>query len=307
MNSLSGSLRGTRYSSIDEWPEHACGTCEKTFRHPARTPRTECSDCESDREQREAEEAHQHRLEEEARRERDRIADLRANLATHQAHAGVPAGYRRYTRGAWETLYGAWEGRESTRKLIDWPAADLDPLDWLVVFYGPYGRRKTSMATSILGEAICRDMSCVWWDMNDYLEKLKLGIRREKAESAIAKGTLSYMPRELENVQPYTLIKRWAWESDLLLLDDLGSLKGARPSSDAWWREEIAGLLRHRHAWLRATIVTTNGQIEDLHIIDASLVSRMDVRLAFDMDDGTDYRRADAHKPTPNQRNADRR
>jgi hypothetical protein len=240
-----------------------------------------------------AEFAEQQRREEGERRRREwevHLADVRANLPHHMAAAGVPTGYLRFTRASWEARYGRWEDRESTRGLVGWPQPPLDPAAWLVVFYGPYGRRKTSMATALLAEGLLRGLRCRWWDMNDYLERLRRGIRLER-DGHYGHGS-------------YGEVKLEAVDCDLLVLDDLGAVRGARAappspsvvmhdrSQAGWWQEEVAYLLRQRHSWVRATVVTHNGaRVEDVGIVDQSLVSRMDVGFAFDMDDGVDHRR----------------
>lgn len=286
----------SRFTSPEDWPKYICKTCSMTYHHPAFQEVLECEKCRDGREAAERRQIRAQREQEAQSREQERLAGLRGNLQAHMTAAGVPTGYLRYTKASWERLYGPWRSRDSTAQLERWPSEGLDPQEWLVIFYGPYGRRKTSMATSLLSEAIMGDMSCQWWDMNHYLAELKVGIRRERAEADVISGKIRHLPRELESVKPYSLIQRRAWDCDFLVIDDLGSLKGARSSRDSWWKEEIGGLLRHRHAWVRPTVVTTNGKIENLDVIDPSLVSRMDVELAFDMDvDGIDHRRQDAH------------
>lgn len=271
----------------EEWPDRTC-TCGKTWKNP-HGGEGECDDCRRSREADERRAVACFAKEQERRR----LSGIRDNLPEFMSRAGIPAGYHRYTRESWEALYGAWEDRESTRELIGWPWQDLHPCDWAVVLYGPYGRRKTSLATSVLVEALCRGLDVQFWDMNDYLERLKLGIRKEKAEQAQLQHGWQ-MSFELVDAVPYTILKNRVLDVPVLLLDDLGSIRGAR-SGEGWWREEITFLLRQRHAWNRATIVTTNGEIESLRVIDPSLVSRLDVRLAWEMDDGTDYRRVEAH------------
>ena len=282
----------------DEWPDKTCTECGAKWKTP-RGGEGICSDCQEKADRAEAERQRQW-AEAEARKKLEaRAAYLRENLTTEMTAAGVPGGYLRYTRDGWEKLYGKWRDRQSTAELIGWPWNDLHPTDWLVLFYGPYGQRKTSMATSLMADAILRDLWCVWWDMTDYVERLKLGIRREQAEKDFSAGRVSRFPRELEGVKTYSEIKTAALDCDVLLIDDLGSVKGAR-GGESWWKEEVTYLLRHRHAWNRATLATTNGRIQDLAAIDPSLVSRMQVRLAFEMDDGNDYRRAEAKQP-PNR------
>jgi hypothetical protein len=208
----------------------------------------------------------------------------RDELERAVSRAGIPTRYRRYTRESWEARYGPWSTSGLPEAFLSWPSQD--PEEWLVALYGRYGRRKTSLGTALFIQGLSRGLSGVWLDMNDWVDEMEAGI---------ADGNSSALFMEARNAQ-------------LLLIDDLGSIRGARGSrkleDQGWWREKVAAVLRYREAWILPTAVTSNltGPGEGipreatfphgLSVIDRSLVSRMDVRLAVEMT-GRDFRVGD--------------
>lgn len=190
--------------------------------------------------------------------------------------AGTPSSYAHLTRRSWEEAWGPWSEHEVYREIVGWPPASPMPRDrlddWLILLYGRYGHRKTGLATSILGEAIERGFDDVRWeDMNTWLRMLRWN-----------------------NFERYDVVWWRAAGAQVLVFDDVGSIKGARVggrrNDQGWWKEEVSEILRYRHAEALPTVVTTNGTIEDLGEIDRSLPSRMDVKMAWEMGGGVDYR-----------------
>lgn len=209
-----------------------------------------------------------------------RLTAIRQNVPDALARAGTPTLYRNLTRASWEARYKAWEDSGATKPLIAWLGRQSGgswpteaPSDWLVMFYGLYGRRKTGLATALLGELLCAGRGGLWIDACDWIERQQRGI---------ANGTAGAVYDE-------------AAEVDVLVIDDLCSVLTARDGTkrdeQAWWRERLALLLRHRHAHVKTTIVTANiERLEELARIDGSLVSRMDVPHAYELK-GEDRRR----------------
>jgi len=250
-----------------EWPLAACPTCDTSPRphpHGAFGPQ-QCDDCRD----REAEIAR------EAWRRRE-YEDRRANLSALLSRANCPTRYKHFTRDAWEAAYGPWQGAV-TGRLVGWTGEE--PESWLVLLYGRYGRRKTSLATALLGERIVAGKHGLWWDAAEWTHKLQVGIKDDTSAE----------------------VYRSAAAVDVLLLDDLGSVIGAREGRRAeqtWWAEQLTLLLRHREAWCKPTIVTANIEaVDELGKIDRSLPSRCDVPLAFKLG-GPDYRAVAPPLPT---------
>lgn len=244
-----------------EWPAATCPDCGFTRPHPLGGEQI-CDDCRDDVEASIA--AEQTRL------DAGRAERLRT-LPTLLRRAGCPPRYGAYTRASWEASFGAWPAGTVTAKLDGWTGEE--PASWLVLFYGLYGRRKTSLATALLGERIVAGKKAQWWDAAEFGRQMQAGIRDESAQDLYAKLA----------------------GAEVLLLDDLGSVVGAREGRRAeqtWWCEQLALLLRHREAYIKPTIVTANVEsIGELARIDQSLVFRMDVPLAFKLA-GKNYRGA---------------
>ena len=223
-----------------------------------------CGDFERERVLREARE--KERELEEVERAR-RLDSVRSHLWKHLEDCGTPAGYSSFTRASWEKRFGSWEDHDIFRNLIGWPndcpMRDESRHDWLILLYGKYGRRKTGLSTAIMGEALCMGRSCRFEDMNSWLRELRA-----------------------HDFVNYESVWSRAANVDVLVFDDVGSIKGARiggrRDSD-WWKEEVSELLRFRHMHVKPTIVTSNGDIDSLGEIDRSLPSRMNVRLAWKM------------------------
>lgn len=250
-----------------EWPTATCPVegCGYTRPHPVGGTQV-CDDC---RQKRSAEVA-QRELEQAATERQARLERLPGLLAA----AGCPKRYQRFTRAAWEASFGPWQGPLSGR--LDGWTGEIEEL-WLVLLYGLYGRRKTSLATALLGERIVAGKRCVWLDAADWARRMQAAIgRKDLAHAETPEGLYESAER-----------------AEVLLLDDLGAILGAREGRRAeqtWWCEQLALLLRSREAWIRPTIVTANiEEVRELARIDESLVSRCDVPLAFKLS-GPDYR-----------------
>ena len=257
-----------------EWPFAICPECgveSTTTRRPLGTKEI-CTNCLIKRHgpgQQETEEELQDRwAAERAEREARGRANRIANLSEFLSDAGCPPRYEGFTRTSWEAAYGPWAG-SLTGRLDGWTGETADT--WLVLLYGLYGRRKTSLATALLGERIIAGKQCLWLDAVDWCQRMQAGFRDDTASD----------------------IYERAKEAAVLLLDDVGAILGGRSGrreEQSWWAEQVAMLLRHREAWILPTIVTANVKsIAELGTIDNSLVPRMDVELAFEMP-GENYR-----------------
>lgn len=199
--------------------------------------------------------------------------------------AGCPPRYWVLSRATWEKRYKPWgvgelttnhgDGRAEESMTLDelltsW--RDGDPTDnWLVFFYGAHGRGKTGLATALLGELV-KGHSIKWLDAEDWVDRMQGEF-----------GGGNWMP-----------IYRRACEADLLLLDDVASVRGDRieATGGSWGAERIALVLRDRERNLRRTIVTSNMEApSDMGAINPSLVSRIQsCRLVFNIT-GPDRRR----------------
>lgn len=199
----------------------------------------------------------------------------RAQLPNLLEKSGVPTRYAQFTRESWEQKYFPWEkpikGFESvTPKLLTWSGHVGS--EWLVIFYGRYGQRKTSLATALFGERLVAGEKGLWLDAATWIHDMKARFGKDDEEEVFER----------------------ARAADLLLVDDLGSILGARSGAreqQSWWKEQFALLFRDREMWIKPTIVTANiMSISELGAIDHSLVSRMDVDLAFLFDSEKNFR-----------------
>lgn len=246
-----------------EWPQARCPHCGFERPHPWGGEQP-CDDCRED-------------AEELAKAEAARIAAAsgarRDQLPALLAKAGCPPKYRSFTRASWEQTYGPWGKGPVTARLDGWTGETPD--SWLVLLYGLFGRRKTGLATALLGERIVAGKRAVWLDSAEWAEEMKAGFADGSSREVYERAA----------------------KAEVLLIDDLGSVLGAREGRRAeqtWWAEQCALLLRHRESWIKPTIVTANiGEVRELERIDASLVSRCDVKLAFKLT-GPDYRTREA-------------
>jgi hypothetical protein len=242
-----------------EWPAARCPHCGHERPHPIGGEQP-CDTCRED-------------ADELARAEAARITsgshERRAILPALLSRAGCPTRYRNFTRQSWEQTYGPWGKGPVTAKLDGWTGEEPD--SWLVLLYGRYGVRKTSLATALLGERIVAGKRARWWDAAEFAQAMQAGIRDNSA------------------MDVYEQLA----SAEVLLLDDLGSVIGGREGRRAeqnWWAEQCALLLRHRESWVKPTIVTANIEsVSELERVDASLVSRCDVKLAFKLV-GKNYR-----------------
>lgn len=242
-----------------DWPTARCPHCGHERPHPLGGEQV-CDNCREDAATIEREAA--------ARVDAGRD-ERRAQLPALLARAGCPPRYRGFTRDAWEGAYGPWGKGPVTARLLDWTGET--PETWLVMLYGLFGRRKTGLATALLGERIVAGKRGLWIDAAEFAQAMQAGIKD---------GTSMEVYERAERV-------------DVLLLDDLGAVIGdrqGRRAEQSWWAEQCALLLRHRESHLKPTIVTSNLEsVAQLERIDASLVSRCDVPLAFKLT-GPDYR-----------------
>ena len=262
------------YTSIAEWPLHHCPECNSEFRSPASSP-VRCQACYAAADAKRAAAATAAAM---------APTESRQSLAQRMAESGVPATYLRYTRPAWEERWGAWEERESLASLIEWPPIPASHRDWFLMLWGPAGGRKTSVVTSVLSEALARGLTCRWWDTADLMDRLKLGFKRETAESNGER-----LSPTLRAAVPAYEIAIEAKDCDLLVLDDC-------VVDTPFEARTVARLLRHRHARGAATAMTANCRdpFAMLAGIDANLVSRCDTRRVWELNDGIDYRRLEA-------------
>ena len=256
-------------SDPDEWPLKACDVCGEMVHWPPFRTRGEviCHSC----------------MEQQDPYMGRELPDLTSRGRLERA--GCPARYLELTRATWEQRYMAWDkGRLSTahgdgREEEQMTVAELlghwrddDPTDnWLVFLYGAHGRGKTGLATSLLGELI-EGRSIIWLDAEDWVDRMQ-----EEFHGG------NWMP-----------LYRQACDTDVLLLDDVASVRGDRieASGGNWGAERIALVLRSRERNLKHTIVTSNMEApSDMGAINPSLVSRIQsCRLVFKIA-GPDRRR----------------
>lgn len=219
-----------------------------------------------------------------ARLNAERLARKAAELEARRARlpelltaAGCPTRYCGFTRAAWEQAFGPWDGG-ITSDLDGWTGEQPDT--WLVLLHGAtYGRRKTGLATALLGERIVAGKRCLWLDVASWCRDLQDAPFERRGEGD-RRRTKSEIYDE-------------AREAEVLLLDDWRGRQG-EVESQRWWASEFAALLRHREAWILPTIGTANIQsLDELERIDPSLISRCDAsRHVYPMpDDGIDFRR----------------
>jgi hypothetical protein len=179
----------------------------------------------------------------------------------------VPSSYMRYTRTSWESKYGKWIDVDDYLSILGWPphAEEISESEWCVLMHGMPGSRKTSLATSLLVEAMCVGWRCMWIDAAEYVNSV-----RSLVSSGDTDGANVYRSRIL-NV-------------GVLLIDELPYTR-----MNDWRSEELARVLKYRHRCSKPTIVTTNGNIDDLGNIDERLPSRVLAAIVITMDD-KDYR-----------------
>lgn len=246
----------------EKWSIATCPECGLQRKHP-KGGSVLCDPCRKLEESEEKTRADDWVAEQSRRHRRKQLENMPAVLTA----AGIPKRYQAFTRESYETKFGAWADDDDLRALIDWEGTGAD--DWLAVFYGKYGRRKTGLATAVLVEQIKRGRDCLWLDMNEWLDKLEASFGNEFSE----------LSQQLRT--------EYAASVEVLLLDDVGSIRGGRTGrreAQSWWRERVASLLRSREMHQRATLLTGNfSNIEELARIDASLPSRLAVDLAFEM------------------------
>lgn len=257
-------------SESASWPLAKCPNCGHERRHPIGGAQT-CDRCREENEIAEAAEVSSEELAALVEQRRERLPQLLAK-------AGCPKRYQSYTRASWEEIYGPWTGPkagEVTPRLEGWTGES--PETWLVLFYGAYGQRKTSLATALLGERLVAGKQCVWLDTAEWVRDMKAAFGVERGE-----GTTTEQ------------IYERARDAEVLLCDDIGAVIGARSGNrgdQTWWKEEFSRLMRHREMWVKPTIGTANiRSVGELAEIDRSLVSRMDVDLAFEFRENKDYR-----------------
>lgn len=267
-------LRSSRFEMTESDCPEGCGN---TVTHPKRFPARRCDEC------REREiEAHRLAVEEdEKRKQHKRLQQIRSDLPEFLSRAGVPDRYQRYTRQSWEAKYKPWtdssinsihEERFTLYQISSrWIAQENRPDDWLAVFFGKHGRRKTSLGTSLVGEALVNGLSCLWIDAESWIDALEYGMREPSWNDPDWFPTAEVFKR--------------AANAERLLIDDLGAIRagrtGRRDEQD-WWKERLALLLRHRESWLLPTIVTSNmTSLGELAHINHSLPSRLTVPMAF--------------------------
>lgn len=252
------------------WPLATCPTCKEERHHPLGGLQI-CDDC-----------AEMQSVEEEnARAERasaeliEQMRKRREQLPRLLEKAGVPTRYANFTRDSWEAKYFPWARpiagfQEVTPKLLKWTGHTAS--EWLVIFYGRYGQRKTSLATALFGERLVAGEKGLWIDAATWIHDMKARFGKDDEEEVFER----------------------ARNADLLLVDDLGAILGARSGareSQSWWKEQFALLFRDREMWVKPTITTANiMSISELGAIDHSLVSRMDVDLAFLFDSEKNFR-----------------
>ncbi len=252
------------------WPLATCPACKEERHHPMGGLQI-CDDCA---EIQVAEESNM-RLEREAEEQIQKLQRRREMLPQLLEKAGVPTRYANFTRASWEAKYFPWSRpikgfEEVTPKLVNWTGHSSS--QWLVLMYGRYGQRKTSLATALFSERIVAGEKGLWIDAATWIHEMKAAFGKDNEEEIFEK----------------------AREADVLLVDDLGSILGARSGareSQSWWKEQFALLFRDREMWVKPTITTANiMSISELGSIDHSLVSRMDVDLAFLFDSDKNFR-----------------
>jgi len=184
--------------------------------------------------------------------------------------SGAPPRYAGLTRASWEAKYGPWSTDPVMKTVMDWTGTGED---WLVLLYGPaYGQRKTGAATALLGEQLVRGRRGVWIDQADWVRRLRAGWSR-------GGGVAS----EEE-------VFRRAADAEVLLIDDIGAVSAIR--DNAYYREQVAEVIRYREANEAATLATLNAdRWTDIERLHPSLVSRCDVRLRIKFAGTKDHRR----------------
>ena len=221
---------------------------------------------------------------------------IRENQREALLAAQVPAQYAGFTHSSWEERYGIWPGRSTPQgpdlttteflgEMTDWPVGWTSDsgwgqpertLDWAVVLYGDVGARKTGLATAVAVNA----MGCgrvlpgdvLYIDMCTWLRCLK----RDKFEN-------------------YDEVWWAAAHAKMLIFDDVGAVHGNKLSllemglKPGWWQAEVAELIRYRHMWAKPTVFTSNGTLQAMGAIDASILSRISVRLQWRCE-GEDHR-----------------
>lgn len=240
-------------SNPDEWPLKACTKCGDLVHWPPFRTRGEVI-CHTCSEQQDPGIGHE-------------LPDLTTRGRLERA--GCPKRYLALTRASWEERYKAWDkgilttahgdGRDEEQMTVaellgHW--RDGDPTDnWLVFLYGAHGRGKTGLATSLLGEMI-KGRSIKWLDAEDWVDRMQAEFNGG-----------NWMPAY-----------RQACDADVLLLDDVASVRGDRIEAVGgnWGAERVALVLRDRERSLKHTIVTSNMMApEDTGAINPSLVSRI--------------------------------
>lgn len=155
------------------------------------------------------------------------------------AEMGVPKRYRHY---GWDTYEKSW-GKALPGRVMEW---GKDPKGILVLL-GPAGTGKTWAATAAVRLARDHGRHPYWRDAGELLSIARTQHRTGESP-------------ELNK----------AWNCDVLLLDDLGAERKTEYAEDVF---EM--LLRHRHAAVKPTIITTNVPFKDWGDTNASLARRI--------------------------------
>jgi len=149
-----------------------------------------------------------------------------------------------------------------------------------LVLLGASGYGK-SMGAALLAKELC--LSGVWVKFitnAELLERRKNLIRIEK-ECERSEDFTAYNQAEY-------LLRFFEYECDLLVLDDVGKEYRAKSGySDSG----LDMLLRRRHAYRKATIITSNLSMDDWHSYNSSMASFMhDIGEVVEINDGCDHR-----------------
>lgn len=198
-----------------EWPELECPGCGGRDRRPFHSEDGLCASCRRAREEEAVEEGRR---------------AIRRELALHLGVAGVPVLYAGSSRAAWEAKHGRWADDPGLRKLVGWPGAG----GGLLVVYG-HGERSTRLATAVLGEALCRGLTCVFRDASEWLRELRNGFDSDASSQ-----------RAWERLA----------EAAVAVLAGLGT-RGEMRAMSPWSRGELADLIEYRRVRRRPTILTS--------------------------------------------------
>lgn len=118
-------------------------------------------------------------------------------------------------------------------RLLSWRG---DP--WCLVFTGEVGCGKSTAATRLLGELACEtDLSCLWSDASETIEKLFLDFRGERSAAGYLESLVA---------------------AEVLLIDDLGAVRNDTSREADFVRSKLGYILRQRYNWERLTIITTD-------------------------------------------------